>query len=53
LGATAFRAAGADPNSEADGDRLNNRQEFIAGTDPTNSRSLLMIGGGLTPPTWC
>ncbi|HUJ08459.1 MAG TPA: glycosyl hydrolase family 28 protein [Verrucomicrobiae bacterium] len=33
----------ADPNADPDGDGMNNMQEFLANTDPTNSASTLRI----------
>ncbi len=33
------------PNGDLDGDGMNNYQEFLAGTDPTNSRSGLTVAG--------
>ncbi len=34
-----------DPGSDDDGDGLDNRQEWIAGTDPTNAASVLVLTG--------
>jgi hypothetical protein len=33
-----------DPLTDADGDGLNNLREFLAGTNPTNALSTLMLG---------
>jgi polygalacturonase/PKD repeat protein len=33
----------ADPNADPDGDGMSNMEEFLAGTDPTNSTSALRI----------
>jgi polygalacturonase len=37
--------AAADPNADADGDGQRNLAEFLAGTDPTNSASVIRIIG--------
>jgi len=38
-----FGFIGVDPNADADGDGFSNLQEFLAGTDPTNSASAFRI----------
>ncbi len=38
-----------DAFTDLDGDGMNNRAEFIAGTDPTNRLSYLKIGQSVTP----
>ncbi|RYD60803.1 MAG: hypothetical protein EOP83_18555, partial [Verrucomicrobiaceae bacterium] len=35
--------SGAEPNANPDGDGFNNLQEYLAGTDPTDSRSALTV----------
>ena len=40
-----FGATGVDPNADADLDGQNNRQEYLAGTDPTNALSLFQVSG--------
>jgi hypothetical protein len=42
---TYFRSLGVDPNGDADGDGMSNKQEYLAGTDPTNSANSLEITG--------
>jgi hypothetical protein len=39
-----FFPGGLDPNADDDGDGLDNRSEYIAGTNPTNSASYLKVG---------
>ena len=39
----AAEVANADRGADADGDGLSNRQEFLAGTDPTHSASFFGI----------
>lgn len=38
-----FTAADAGPNADPDGDAFNNQYEYLAGSDPTNSRSLPVV----------
>jgi Bacterial TSP3 repeat len=38
-----FKQTGIDPNADPDGDGLNNRQEYLAGTDPNLAGSNLKI----------
>jgi hypothetical protein len=38
-----FGHMGIDPNADPDGDGLSNLQEYLAGTNPTNSASTLAI----------
>ncbi|MEI6078928.1 MAG: thrombospondin type 3 repeat-containing protein, partial [Verrucomicrobiota bacterium] len=40
---TYFGHTGVDPNADPDGDGMNNLQEYLAGTDPNNSASMLKI----------
>jgi hypothetical protein len=39
----------ADAALDLDGDRMSNRAEYIAGTDPTNAASYLRIESGIIP----
>lgn len=41
-------AANADPDADPDGDRKTNLEEFIAGTDPGDARSVPALGLGLS-----
>jgi hypothetical protein len=45
-----FGGLSADPALDSDGDGMNNRDEFIAGTDPTNRFSYLKIDAVSAPP---
>ena len=40
---TFFGGLGVNPNGDADGDGMSNKQEYLAGTNPTNSASNLQI----------
>jgi hypothetical protein len=40
---TYFGALGVDPNADADGDQVSNKQEYLAGTNPTNSADKLTV----------
>jgi hypothetical protein len=42
----------ADGLLDPDNDRMNNRAEYLAGTDPTNAVSLLRIDGFGWPPAF-
>ncbi|HSU56450.1 MAG TPA: thrombospondin type 3 repeat-containing protein [Candidatus Dormibacteraeota bacterium] len=47
---TFFGALGVNPNADADGDGASNQQEYLAGTNPTNSADKLVITTyGTTP----
>jgi hypothetical protein len=41
---------GANPNADSDGDGMTNRQEFLAGTDPSDRGSLFKLDGFLHDP---
>jgi hypothetical protein len=44
-----FGHTGVDPNADPDGDRMNNQQEYLAGTDPNNANSKLVITAFTAP----
>ena len=45
-----FGALGVNPNADADGDGVSNKQEYLAGTNPTNSADKLKITAFTTTP---
>jgi len=47
---TYFGTLGVDPNADPDGDGMSNKQEYIAGTNPTNSADKLLITDFNTTP---
>jgi hypothetical protein len=47
---TFFGGIGVNPNADADGDGMSNKQEYLAGTSPTNSADKLVITTYLTTP---
>lgn len=47
---TYFGTTNVDPNADPDHDGMNNRQEYLAGTDPTNPNDKLQITAFLTAP---
>lgn len=56
---TYFGSTNVNANADADGDGMSNRQEYIAGTDPTDPNDKLQItgfsagpGGTLATLTW-
>jgi len=56
---TFFGTLGVNPNADADGDGMSNEEEYLAGTNPTNSTEYLSIvrldttsGGASVTLTW-
>ncbi len=56
---TYFATLGVDPDADADGDGISNQEEYLAGTNPTNSSDALIIkaftsdsGGTNVSLTW-
>jgi hypothetical protein len=46
-----FGTLGVNPNADADGDSMSNKQEYLAGTNPTNSFENLTITAFANDPT--
>jgi hypothetical protein len=47
---TFFGGLGVNPNSDADGDGMSNKEEYLVGTNPTNAANNLRITGFIPAP---
>jgi hypothetical protein len=47
---TFFGGLGVDPNADPDGDGMSNKEEYLAGTNPTNSADNLRITSFISSP---